>query len=67
MRTIKEEEVDLTEYLDFTDALDQIGHFIKDVYMIKRIHSSLEYLTPVEFENAWWISHSLKGTPLRMP
>ena len=63
MRTIKEEEVDLSEYLDFTDALNQIGHFIEDVYMIKRIHSSLEYLTPVEFETAWWISHSVKASP----
>ena len=52
MRTIKEEEVDLSEYLDFMDALNQIGHFIDDVYMTKRIHSSLGYLTPVEFETA---------------
>jgi len=53
MRTIKEEEVDLSEYRDFTDANSQIGVFIQDVYMTKRIHSALGYLTPVEFENAW--------------
>lgn len=63
MRTIKEEEVDLAEYLDFLDALNQIGHFIEDVYMTKRIHSSLGYLTPVEFETAWWISHSVEASP----
>ena len=63
MRTIKEEEVDLSEYLDFMDALHQIGHFIEDVYMTKRIHSSLGYLTPVEFETAWWISHSVEASP----
>jgi putative transposase len=63
MRTIKEEEVDLSEYLDFTDALDQIGHFIDDVYMTKRIHSSLGYLTPVEFETAWWTSRSVEASP----
>ena len=63
MRTIKEEEVDLSEYRDFMDALDQIGHFIDDVYMTKRIHSSLGYLTPVEFESAWWVSQSVEASP----
>ena len=53
MRTLKEEEVDLTEYRDFPDARSQIGHFIETVYNRKRIHSALGYLTPVEFELAW--------------
>jgi putative transposase len=63
MRTIKEEEVDLSEYLDFMDALERIGHFIDDVYMTKRIHSSLGYLTPVEFETAWWVSQPVEASP----
>lgn len=50
MRTIKEEEVDLSEYEDFSDARERIGHFLDEVYMRKRIHSSLGYLTPAEFE-----------------
>jgi putative transposase len=58
MRTIKEEEVDLSEYRNFTDALRQIGNFIQDVYITKRIHSSLGYLTPAEFESAWWRSQT---------
>lgn len=53
MRTIKEEEVDLSDYYDFADAHRQIGRFLEDVYMTKRIHSALGYLTPVEFEAAW--------------
>ena len=53
IRTIKEEEVYLSEYRDLADARSQIGHFIEDVYMTKRIHSSLGYLTPAEFESAW--------------
>jgi putative transposase len=53
IRTIKEEEVDLSEYLDYHDARRQLGRFLDDVYMHKRIHSSLGYLTPVEFEDQW--------------
>jgi transposase InsO family protein len=53
MRTIKEEEVDLTEYLDYADAYRQIGRFIEAVYNRKRIHSALGYLTPEEFEQQW--------------
>jgi len=53
MRTIKEEEVDLSEYRDFDDARSQIGRFLDDVYNVKRIHSSLGYLTPREFEEQW--------------
>jgi transposase InsO family protein len=53
MRTIKEEEVDLTEYQDFADASAQLGRFLDAVYNRKRIHSALGYLTPVEFEQQW--------------
>ena len=63
MRTIKEEEVDLSEYLDFGDAQQQIRRFIEDAYMTKRIHSSLGYLTPVEYEYAWWQSQLLEASP----
>jgi transposase InsO family protein len=63
IRTIKEEEVDLSEYNDFADARSQIGRFLEDVYMAKRIHSSLGYLTPLEFETAWRLAHSDQTTP----
>jgi len=58
IRTIKEEEVHLTEYRDFDDALAQLGHFIDDVYLTKRIHSALGYLTPAEFEAQWQKEHA---------
>jgi putative transposase len=51
--TIKLDEVDLSEYADFQDALRQLGRFIDTVYNKKRIHSSLGYLTPLEFELLW--------------
>ena len=53
MRTIKEEEVALSEYNDLDDAREQIGQFLEDVYMTKRIHSALDYATPAEFEALW--------------
>jgi putative transposase len=53
MRTIKEEEVELSDYNDLDDAREQIGQFLEDVYMTKRIHSALDYATPAEFEALW--------------
>jgi len=53
IRTIKEEEVYLNEYRGLEDARRQIGRFIDEVYLSKRIHSSLGYLTPAEFEAQW--------------
>lgn len=59
IRTIKEEEVDLSEYQDYHDAYRQIQRFIEDVYVHKRIHSALGYLTPAEFEEQWLMQHSV--------
>jgi hypothetical protein len=53
MHTIKEEEVDLSDYANYADAVKQVGRFFDEVYMHKRIHSSLGYLTPAEFESQW--------------
>lgn len=66
IRTIKEEEVDLSENSDFADAYDQIGHFIEEVYQRKRIHSALDYITPVEFEAAWEEAQAERALLLRM-
>ena len=53
IRTIKEEEVALSDYDGYHDAYRQVGRFLTDVYRNKRIHSALGYLTPAEFERAW--------------
>ena len=58
IRTIKEEEVDLSEYRDYHDAYRHLGRFLDEVYMHKRIHSSLGYLTPAEFETQWLAQHA---------
>jgi putative transposase len=62
MRTIKEEEVYLSEYHDFADAQRQITRFLDDVYNVKRIHSALGYLTPQEFEEQWRAGQALATT-----
>jgi len=53
LRTIKEEEVNLSDYQDFQECMQNIDRFLNDVYMRKRIHSSLGYQTPAEFEYNW--------------
>ncbi len=66
MRTIKEEEVALTEYHDFHDAYSQIGRFLEEVYQHKRIHSALGYLTPAEFEQSWREQRAAQPGELRV-
>jgi hypothetical protein len=51
--SFKGEEVDLSAYEDFGDALRGLGRLPDDVYDRKRIHSSSGYLTPAEFESQW--------------
>jgi len=49
-KTLKREEVYLWEYETYVDVLERLPFFIEEVYNTKRVHSSLGYLTPVEFE-----------------
>lgn len=50
MRTLKHEEVYLQDYQSFLEAKQAIGRFIDAVYNEKRLHSSLGYRPPGEFE-----------------
>jgi transposase InsO family protein len=49
-KTLKREEVYLNNYQTFHDAEANLGRFIGDVYNAKRLHSSLGYVPPIEFE-----------------
>ncbi len=49
-KTLKREEVYLNNYQTFADAEANLGRFIGDVYNAKRLHSSLGYRPPIEFE-----------------
>ncbi len=50
MRTLKHNEVYLNHYETYADVLERVPQFIEEVYNKKRLHSSLRYLTPEEFE-----------------
>lgn len=53
MKTLKYEEVHLFEYQNINEAHRRIGHFLEDVYNQKRLHSSLGYRPPCEFETEY--------------
>lgn len=54
MKTLKVEEVYMNEYETEQDAKENIGRFIETIYNIKRLHSSLGYCSPVEFEDTFY-------------
>jgi putative transposase len=62
--TLKTEEVYMANYRTLEEARNQLPYFIENVYNQKRMHSALEYLSPVEFELNYY--QTLK-TPLNPP
>jgi putative transposase len=52
IKTLKMEEVYLSEYESLAAARRGLGHFLESVYNQKRLHSALGYLPPAEFEQS---------------
>lgn len=50
MKTLKQEEVDGSNYRDSTHARRAVGHFLETIYNRQRLHSALDYRPPAEFE-----------------
>ena len=50
IKTLKQEEVHLVDYRDEAHARSRLEHFLTAVYNQKRLHSSLGYCPPEEFE-----------------
>ena len=50
MKILKYEEIYLSEYETYEDVVNRLPRFIEEIYNRKRIHSSIGYLTPEEFE-----------------
>ena len=49
-KTLKKEEVYFKKYKTLSDVIKSLPKFIEEVYKKKRLHSSLGYKSPEEFE-----------------
>jgi transposase InsO family protein len=66
IKTLKTEEVSLNEYNTLIDAQSNIEHFIGRVYNQKRLHSSLGYKPPIEFEAQYAITTTVNPSTLTL-
>lgn len=52
MKTIKYDEIYMGHYETYLDVVENLPYFIEEVYNKKRLHSSLGYVPPEEFEKS---------------
>lgn len=50
MKTLKYDEIHLRKYETYIDVIERLPQFIEEVYNQRRLHSSLKYISPDEFE-----------------
>jgi hypothetical protein len=51
-KTLKYEEVHLWNYETYDEVIERLPFFLEEVYNRKRLHSSIGYIPPTEFEDA---------------
>ena len=51
MKTLKHEEIYIGKYETYLDVVENLPYFLEEIYNKKRLHSSLDYLPPEEFED----------------
>ena len=49
MKTLKYDEIYMRDYEPYLHVIENLLHFIEEVYNKKRLHSSLGYVPPEEF------------------
>jgi putative transposase len=55
--TLKAEEVGLQEYETYGEVEQNLKEWLEEIYDKARLHSSLGYLPPAEFETTWLADH----------
>lgn len=61
MKTIKYDEIYMGSYETYLDVVENLPYFIEEVYNKKRLHSSLGYVPPEEFEKANEVDYKDNG------
>ncbi len=61
MKTLKYDEIYMGHYETYLDVIEKLPYFIEEVYNKKRLHSSLGYIPPEEFEKMIEIDYKEDG------
>lgn len=62
--TIKKDEVYRTHYRSRAEARSCLFDYIEVFYNRTRLHSTLDYVSPVAFEEAWTRKHNITAEPM---